>query len=156
MKSEKIECIVSGIEKRVSANTLEKKSLKFGSIEEFKRHFVCNEAKKMLKNRVHPEQVQEQLLPKDKKPFSIDYHVLARLRLLKKEKNAKTRGNRRLVIEYTPRREFADLKEYTEWATGNDTCIRPDIYFDNEYNVKGNCAPCPYNEYCKVSNKILK
>lgn len=156
MKSQKIECIVTGIEKRISASTIEKKSLKFGTFEAFKEHFVCNEAKKLLRQRVQPEKVQEQLLPQGKKPFSIDYHVLARLKLLKKEKKEKSKANKSLIVEYTPRRVFADLKEYTEWATGNDTCIRPDIYFDNEYNVKGNCAPCPYNEFCKVSNKILK
>lgn len=156
MKSHELECIVSGIKKRVSKNTIVKMSCKFGDLEEVKKHFVCKEAKKLLKQRLAPEKVQEQLRPGDRSPFSIDYHALARLKLLKKEKNTKPKGNKSLVIEYTPRRTFADLKEYTEWATSNDTCIRPDIYFDNEYNVKGNCFPCPYNEFCKVSNKVLK
>jgi len=156
MKSQELECIVSGITKRVSKNTLIKMSSMFGDFEQVKRHYVSKEAKKLLRGRVAPEKVQEQLLPKDKKPFSIDYQILARLNLLKKEKKVKSKANKRLIIEYAPRREFKDIKEYVEWATGNNTCIRPDIYFDNEYNVKGNCAPCPYNEFCLVTNKVLK
>ena len=114
MKSHELECIVSGIKKRVSKNTIVKMSCKFGDLEEVKKHFVCKEAKKLLKQRLAPEKVQEQLRPGDRSPFSIDYHALARLKLLKKEKNTKPKGNKSLVIEYTPRRTFADLKEYTE------------------------------------------
>ena len=36
------------------------------------------------------------------------------------------------------------------------TCIRPDIYYDNEFNKEGRCSPCPYHEYCLCSNKQVK
>ena len=86
MKSEVISCIVTGISKRVSGITVERKSLKFGNLDQFKDHFVCNEAKKLLRQRIPPDEVQKRLLPAGAKPFSINLHALARLKLLKKNR----------------------------------------------------------------------
>jgi len=162
MKSKVISCIVTGIEKRVSGSTIEKMALKFGNAEQFENHFVCREAKQMLRKRIQPDQVQAQLLPAGKRPFSVDLQVLARLKLLKKPKVEKTKANGNLVFIPTEPRQYGDLKTYVEEMTGGKdgcqipyggTCIRPDIYFDNEYSKEPRCAPCPYVEHCLCSNK---
>jgi len=162
MKSKVLTCIVSGIEKRVSGSTMNKQSLKFGNEEQFESHFVCREARQLLKKRIQPEQVQAQLLPKGKRPFSIDLVALARLKLLKKPKTDKSKASPNVVFEPTEPREFDSLRAYVEEMTGGKngcqvsqggTCIRPDIYFDNEFNKQGNCYPCPYKDFCLVSNK---
>jgi hypothetical protein len=162
MKSKVLVCIVSGIEKRVSGNTVVKQSVRFGTTEQFESHFVCREAKQLLKKHVQPDQVQSQLLPAGKKPFSIDLVVLARLKLLKKPKTERNKASTNIVFNATPPREFDSFKAYVEEMTGGKnrcqvvqggTCIRPDIYFDNEYNKQGNCYPCPYKEFCLVSSK---
>ena len=59
MKSKVLVCIVSGMEKRVSGNTVVKQSVRFGTTEQFESHFVCREAKQLLKKHVQPDQVQE-------------------------------------------------------------------------------------------------
>lgn len=162
MKSKVISCVVSGIEKRVSGPTIEKMSLKFGNTELFENHFVCREAKQLLRKRIQPDQVQAQLLPQGKRPFSIDLQVLARLKLLKKPKVEKTKANGNIVFSPTEPRQYDNLKSYVEEMTGGKdgcqlalggTCIRPDIYYDNEYSKEPRCAPCPYVEYCLCSNK---
>ena len=86
IKSTVITCVVSGIEKRVSKNAIQKGINKFGSLEAFKKHYVDRDAKRLLKQRMKPEAVQQKLLPKGKTAFSINYDVLARLKLLKKTK----------------------------------------------------------------------
>jgi len=162
MKSEKMMCIVSGIEKRIAGYTVQKEVNKFGSIEMAKQHFVCREARRLLKARVQPEDVQKQLLPSDAKSFTIDLHALARLKLLKKPKADKKKASTNLVINFGERRTFDTLKAYVEEMTGGKdkcqvpyggTCIRPDIYFNHEYNRAGRCSPCPYVEFCLCSNK---
>lgn len=162
MKSKVISCIVSGIEKRVSGPTIAKMAIKFGNEEQFESHYVCREARQLLKNRVQPEQVQTQLLPKGKRPFSIDLQVLARLKLLKRPKVEKTKASSNIVFSPTEPKQYDSLKSYVEEMTGGKdgcqlsyggTCIRPDIYFDNEYSKEPRCTPCPYVEYCQCANK---
>jgi hypothetical protein len=162
MKSKVISCIVSGIEKRVSGPTIAKMAVKFGNEEQFESHYVCREARQLLKNRVQPEQVQTQLLPKGKRPFSIDLQVLARLKLLKRPKVEKTKASSNIVFSPTEPKQYDSLKSYVEEMTGGKdgcqvpyggTCIRPDIYFDNEYSKEPRCAPCPYVEHCQCANK---
>lgn len=162
MKSKVLTCIVSGIEKRVSGSTINKQSLKFGNEEQFESHFVCREAKQLLKKRIQPDQVQAQLLPKGKKPFSIDLVALARLKLLKKPKTEKSKASTNIVFEPTGPREFDSFRAYVEEMTGGKnrcqvvqggTCIRPDIYYDNEFSKQGNCYTCSYKEFCLCANK---
>ena len=162
MKSKVISCIVSGIEKRVSGPTIAKMAVKFGNEEQFESHYVCREARQLLKNRIQPEQVQTQLLPKGKRPFSIDLQVLARLKLLKRPKTDKTKANVNLVFNPAEPKQYDSLKSYVEEMTGGKdgcqvsyggTCIRPDIYFDNEYSKEPRCSPCEYKEFCLCANK---
>ena len=178
MKSEVISCVVSGIKKRVSGATIDKKSLKFGTLEQFKEHFVCNEAKKLLRQRIPPEEVQEKLLPPGTKPFAINFHALARLKLLKKSRKGKEaispeeqrlreeESNKKAREWHFRQEEFkSDKKAWIEEMTGGPnkcqvpyggTCIRPDIYYDNEGNREGRCTPCPYVQHCLCTNKNAK
>ncbi len=168
---------MSGIEKRVSANTINKQSLRFGNLEQFEEHFVCREAKQLLRQRMSPDQVQTQLLPAGKKPFAINFHALARLKLLKKAKSKSKMSAEELKQqqEQTEKneRQWYDLqvkmqdcsKTWVEEMTGGPngcqipyggTCIRPDIYYNNEYSKEGRCRPCPHHVYCLCTNKQLK
>lgn len=165
MSSQKIKCIVSGIEKRISGATMSKMAVKFGTQEQFIKHFVCREAKKLLKQRVQPEQVQLQLKPAGVASFSIDLHVLARLKLLKKTKSEKAKANLNLTFNPSEPKQFDSLKSYVEEMTGGKdgcqiasggTCIRPDIYYDNEFNKAGCCSPCDYKEFCLCASKRVK
>jgi len=168
---------VSGIEKRVSGITINKQSLRFGNLEQFEEHFVCQEAKKLLRQRIPPDQVQAKLLPSGKKPFSINLHALARLKLLKKSKSKarmtpeeikqlreQTEKNEREWFEQQEKMKTCS-KTWIEEMTGGPnrcqvpnggTCIRPDIYYDNEFNKEGRCKPCPYHEHCLCTNKVIK
>ena len=178
MKSEVVSCIVTGIKKRVSGITINKKTLKFGTLDQFKDHFVCNEAKKLLRQRISPDDVQKRLLPSDIKPFSINLHALARLKLLKKNrkgrqdlspeelKKIEEESNKNIREWYSRQEEFiSNKKAWIEEMTGGPnkcqvpyggTCIRPDSYFDNEGNSSGRCSPCPYVEHCLCTNKNAK
>ena len=91
VKSEIISCIVSGIEKRVSKNAVAKGINKFGSLNEFKKHYVDRAAKKLLKQRMQPEEVQKMLLPNGKAAFTINKNALLKVKLLKKPKLSKVK-----------------------------------------------------------------
>lgn len=164
MKNSKIlSCIVTGIEKRVF--NLKKKVGKYGSIEELERFFVCKEAVKLLKQRVSPEAVQEKLLPKNKKPFHINLEVLAKLKLLKKQKkkdiiNLKRTPEELERIKQQANQHLTSQQAYIEWMTGGPnncqvehggTCFRPDILLENNKC----CDPCPYVKYCLCKLKKL-
>jgi len=174
MATKVVSCIVSGIKKRVSISSLEKQSLKFGSVEEAEKHFICREAKKMLRSKITPEQVQEALIPEGTAKFLINYHVLARLKLLKKNKKNKNNlspverlkrdqeSDNNLKQWYIKQENFInDKKAWIEEMTGGPnkcqvkyggTCIRPDIYYDND----SACNGCQYYEHCLCHNKRLK
>ena len=156
---------MSGIEKRVSGPTIAKMSVKFGNEEQFQSHYVCREARQLLKKRIQPDQVQMQLLPADKPSFSINLQVLARLKLLKKPKFDKAKANLNLTFNPSEPKQFDSLKSYVEEMTGGKdgcqipsggTCIRPDIYYDNEFNKAGCCSPCEYKEFCLCASKRVK
>jgi hypothetical protein len=177
MSSKVLSCIVTGIEKKVSGITINKQSLRFGNLEQFEEHFVCQEAKKLLCQRIPPDEVQTKLLPPGKKPFSINLHALARLKLLKKPKSKarmtpeeikqlreQTEKNEREWFEQQEKMKTCS-KTWVEEMTGGPnkcqvpyggTCIRPDIYYDNEFNKEGRCKPCPYHEHCLCTNKAIK
>ena len=175
MKGAKLNCIVTGIEKRVSPSSLNNKINKFGSIEMVHKFFVCKEAAKLLKQGKSIDQVRSILNSNVSK--SVDLEVLFKLKLLKKNNKRKSLS----AEEIKARKEQSDLNEknyyelkqkiqscsksYVEWATGGPggcqipnggTCIRPDIYYDNEFNKEGRCRPCPYHEHCLCTNKELK
>ena len=171
-------CIVTGIQKKIFKNSIDKKIAKFGSIEAFHDHFICREAKKLLKIKVPAEEVQRRLLPKGKQPFSINYQALARLKLLKKPKGNRKRlsdeeirvQEEQTVMKEKEYYEFTEKlntckKTWIEWATGGSnkcqvanggTCIRPDIYYNREYDKAGRCFTCPYHEHCLCTNKEVR
>jgi hypothetical protein len=175
MSSQKVKCIVSGIEKRFSSKSLEKKFAKFGTIEVFRKFYVSNEAKKLLKQGVSVDDVRRQLQTPEgfAKP---DLEVLFKLKLIKnrkrkaelsaderKQKEAQSVQMEKQYYEFQEKLTSCS-KTYIEWATGGKdgcqvpnggTCIRPDIYFDNEYNKAGRCSPCPYKEHCLCTNKVV-
>lgn len=145
-------CIVSGIEKRVAKASREKGIKQFGSLEEYAAYFVCREAKKLLKQRMQPEEVQQKLLPKGKKPFSIDRGVLIKLKLLKKPKKGFKREDLLNVkIPNSDRYKSTSFQQYVEGLTEH-SCLRPDIFLNN-----GRCCTgCPYLEFCICKSKKLK
>jgi hypothetical protein len=141
---------VSGIEKRVSKSAVQKGINKYGSLEEFKKHYLDRAAKKLLKQRVQPQEVQKQLIPKGKQPFSINTNALAKLKLLKKPKNNKIEY-KDLTFTPKPPVKWASFQAYVESMTEH-ACLRPDIYLDNGRC----CVNCPYVEFCICSVKKLK
>jgi len=149
IKSAVLACVVSGMEKRISKNTIQKGISKYGSLEAYKKHYVDRDAKKLLKQRVKPEVVQQRLLPKGKTPFTINYDVLARLKLLKKPKKEETTQD--LVnFQYTPKPPptYSSRRAYIEDMT-KGACMRPDIYL-NSGRV---CDNCMYAEHCICNAK---
>lgn len=150
IKSMILSCIVSGIEKRVSKNAIMKGIAKYGSINNLKKHYVDRTAKRLLKQRVQPDDVQKRLLPKGKSPFTIDKGVLAKLKLLKKPKNTKKEYTE---LKYTPKPpvEWASFQAYVEEMTKH-SCLRPDIYLDNDRY----CNTCPYVQFCICRIKRVK
>jgi hypothetical protein len=150
VKSSIISCIVSGIEKRVSKNVVAKGINKFGSFELFKKHYVDRAAKKLLKQRLQPEEVQKRLLPKEKQPFTVDKNILIKLKLLKKPKTSKVEY-KDLTFTPKPPVKWASFQAYVESMTEH-ACLRPDIYLDGGRC----CVGCPYVEFCICSVKKLK
>jgi len=165
MKSTILKCIVTGNEKRVSPSSLNNKINKFGSIEMVHKFYVSKEAAKLLKQGNSIDQVRSILKSNFNK--SVDLEVLYKLKLFKKGKkrqlSAEELEQKRIETEENERKYY-ELQEkiktcsktWIEWATGNNTCVRPDIYYDYEGEKGGRCRPCPYHEYCLVSNKELK
>lgn len=144
IKSMVIPCVVSGIEKRVSKAAIAKGVSKYGSLEAYKKHYVDRAAKKLLKQRIQPEAVQQKLLPKGKTPFSINYDVLARLKLLKKSKK-EDKAHELTSYHYipSPPKAYSSRKAYVEDLT-RSACMRPDIYLNNDRT----CNTCMYSEFC--------
>jgi hypothetical protein len=154
LKSKIMTCIVSGVEQRVSKLGIAKALKKFGSLEGFAEHYVCNKAKKLLRQRVSPEEVQKQMRPKNKKPFSIDKQALARLKLLKKPKRQPKltiEEVEQISVKWIPkeRRAYTNLKEYVIDNTKNGSCLAPHIYLDNDRV----CDECKYSEWCMSTVK---
>lgn len=149
VKSTILSCIVSGIEKRVSKNVIQKGINKYGSLEAFKKYYVDREAKKLLKQRIKPEVVQQKLLPKDKTAFSISYNVLTQLKLLKKAKREET-IQALTNFQYIPKPPptYSSRRAYIEDLT-KGACLRPDIFL-NSGRV---CDNCMYSEFCLCSIK---
>lgn len=167
MKSQKFHCIVSGIEKRLSKQMIEKKLLKFGTVEMLEKFFVCREAKGLLRKNFSVDQIREKFNTPASYPKP-SLEVLFKLKLIKKRKGKPVLSEEERKMQEAQtvenERKYYELKEkittcsktYVEWATGNDTCIRPDIYYDHEHNKEGRCKPCPYHAYCLCSNKQVK
>jgi hypothetical protein len=155
VKSRIMVCIVSGLERRVSKAGMAKGIKKFGGIIPFTDHYISNEAKRLLRQRVSPEEVQKQLRPSDKKPFSIDHKVLARLKLLKKPRHKKMTIEevQQVSIKWVPKepRTYTNTTEYIIDNTKNGSCIAPQLYLDSDRV----CDHCKYTKHCLSTVKTF-
>lgn len=156
VKSRIMTCIVTGLERRVSKAGVTKGNKKFGGPVAFDEHYVSNEAKRLLKQRVSPEEVQKQLRPINKKPFSIDHQALARLKLLKKPKNTKRiteEEAREIAVKWIPKeaRFYSTSKEYIIDNTKNGSCIAPQLFLNSDRV----CDHCKYTAHCLSTAKTF-
>ena len=154
IKSKIMTCIVTGLERRVSKAGIAKGNKKFGGPVPFAEHYVSNEAKRLLRQRVSPEEVQKQLRPANKKPFSINKQVLARLKLLKKPKNNKRMSIeevQQISVKWIPKepRSYPNMIEYVVDNTKNGSCIAPQLYLDSDRV----CDECKYAVHCLSTAK---
>jgi hypothetical protein len=175
MKGFNVSCIITGEEKYVGGASLQNKLKKFGTQEVLEKYYVSRPAAKLLKTGLSVDEVRQKLGSKLTK--SVDYEVLFKLKLLKKKRaRAKSLSSEeRIKAEaesqanqhrYEVHVELikSDKRAYVEWATGGPnkcqvpyggTCIRPDIYYNNEYSKAGRCNTCPYSEYCLCTSKVV-
>jgi hypothetical protein len=155
IKSRVMTCIVTGLERRVSKAGIAKGNKKFGGPVPFAEHYVSNEAKKLLRQRISPEEVQKQLRPFNKKPFSIDHQVLARLKLLKKPRHKKITMEevQEISIKWVPKepRTYGNMAEYVIDNTKNGSCIAPQLYLNSDRV----CDHCKYTKHCLSTAKTL-
>lgn len=153
VKSRIMACIVTGLEKRVSKAGIKKGIAKFGSLSVFCENYVSNEAKRLLKQRVSPEEVQKRLRPEHLKPFEIDHKVLARLKLLKKPRHKKLSEHEATltVKNWKPaeRRFYSTTAEFVVDNTKNGSCIAPKLYLDSDRV----CDNCVYKQWCQSTVK---
>ena len=154
-KSKIMTCIVTGLERRVSKAGIAKGIKKFGGIIPFMDHYISNEAKRLLRQRVSPEEVQKQLRPSDKKPFSIDHQVLARLKLLKKPRHKKMtiEEAQQVSIKWVPKepRTYNNIVDYVIDNTKNGSCIAPQLYLNSDRV----CDHCKYTKHCLSTAKTF-
>ena len=174
MTSTNLKCIVTGAEKRFTNSLLANKLKKFGTVEVLAKYYVSKEAAQLLRAGNSIEEVRAKLNAKT--TGNVDYEVLYKLKLLKKSKRKKaksfeeikaierqTEENERKYFEQKEKMSTC-LKTWVEWATGGPnkcqvpyggTCVRPDVYYDNEHSKDGRCKPCPYHEHCLCTGKQL-
>jgi hypothetical protein len=152
-KSRIMSCIVTGLERRVSKAGVAKGIKKFGDLPTFIENYVGNEAKRLLRQRISPEEVQKQLRPPGLKPFSIDHQVLARLKLLKKPRNKKLTIEevRRISVKWIPKepRVYPSKEAYIIDNTKNGSCIAPQLYLNSDRC----CDHCQYARHCLSTAK---
>jgi len=154
-KSRIMACVVTGLERRVSKAGIAKGIKKFGDLATFIEHYVSNEAKRLLRQRISPEEVQKQLRPANLKPFSIDKQVLARLKLLKKQRNKKITLEevKQISIKWIPKepRFYSTRAEYIIDNTKNGSCIAPQLFLDSDRC----CDHCQYIAHCLSTAKTF-
>jgi hypothetical protein len=152
-KSRVMSCIVTGIERRVSKAGIAKGIKKFGDLHAFIEHYVSNEAKRLLRQRISPEEVQKQLRPTGLKPFSIDHQILARLKLLKKPRNKKLTIEevQQISVKWVPKesRFYGTKAEYVIDNTKNGSCIAPQLFLNSDRC----CDHCQYTQHCLSTAK---
>jgi hypothetical protein len=155
IKSKIMSCVVSGLERRVSKAGMAKGIKKFGGILGFTEHYISNEAKRLLRQRISPEEVQKQLRPASKKPFSIDHQVLARLKLLKKPRHKKITIEevQQISIKWVPRepKSYPSKEAYIIDNTKNGSCIAPQLFLDSDRC----CDHCQYTKHCLSTAKTF-
>jgi len=153
LKSKNMTCIVTGIVRRVSKGGMAKGIKKFGNLSTFIDNYVSNEAKRLLRQRISPEEVQKQLRPDDLAPFAIDHQALARQKLLKKPRHKKLSEAEatQTVKNWKPaeRRFYSSIAEYVVDNTKNGSCIAPQLYLNSDRT----CDHCKYTQWCQSTAK---
>jgi hypothetical protein len=173
MKGLTLNCIVTNRGKYVGGSVLQNKVNKFGSEDNIRKFYVSREAAQLLKQGYTVEQVRSELNVTDFNK-TVDFEVLYKLKLLKKRKRKPgqtpedIRASQELSEKNTREWYFQQekmkscKKTWVEEMTGGKnrcqvayggTCIRPDIYYNHEYNKAGRCSPCPHNEHCLCRSK---
>lgn len=181
-KGENVPCVVTGKTVYFSASLLASKAEKFGSIEQFRRHYVSTPARKILREGFTVEQTREKLNAGHNLP-KVSQTVLENLGLYKPRKHKAKQKEvvvqkradpaHRAKVQAQQREEAKQLSTkqgYIEWLTGGPngvqrymggTCHRPDIRVNNsklcEYwdNSIGGVRNCPYWDHCCVDNKKI-
>lgn len=180
-KGENVPCIITGRTVYFSEALLQKKSKKFGSIENFRNHYVCVAARKILREGYTVQQTREHLKEGQHLPIPSDT-VLRNLDLFKprkhKQKQLEVKQEKLEDPEYQKKIEEARKKEdnlistwpgYVEWISGGPngiqvrqggTCQRPDIRVRNnnyceKFDDKGIKHLCPLYEHCLVTSKKI-
>lgn len=176
MKGLRVNCIITNEEKYFNSTVLRNKLNKFGSEENFRKFYVSKPAAKLLKSGLTIDQVRQKL--NSNYTRQVDIEILYKLKLLKSGKRKKKQlspEEAKQVREQTVvnEREWYNRQEkmktcsktWVEEMTGGPnrcqvpyggTCIRPDIYYDNEGSREGRCKPCPYHEHCLCSGKDVR
>jgi hypothetical protein len=176
MKGLRVNCIITNEEKYFNSTVLRNKLNKFGSEDNFRRFYVSKPAAKLLKSGLTIDQVRQRLNSNYSK--QVDIEILYKLKLLKTSKKRKEQVSSeeaKQVREQTEinEREWYNRREkmktcfqtWVEEMTGGPnqcqvpyggTCIRPDIYYDNEGSRDGRCKTCPYHEFCLCSGKDVR
>ena len=176
MNGTTISCIVTKEEKYFSSTALKSKLDKFGTIENVQKYYVSRPAAKLLKSGCTIDQVREKL--NSKSTNQVDFEVLYKLKLLKTGKKRKkylssmeqealklqTQKNERDWYEHQEKMKDCQKTWIQEMTGGKNgcqipnggTCIRPDIYYNHEFDKTGRCTPCPYHEHCLCRSKELK
>jgi|TARA_Y100000310_G_C20577252_1_gene761059 Rad3-related DNA helicase len=163
-------CIVTGEKRYIPPSLAKVKISKFGSEDDFRKHFVSPSAAKLLRAGTTVDEIRKQLnitdLPK------IPLIILTRLQLLRKKKGQRAQESiKRLERQqYLNSQEFRDKiaawekrKEnmsFREWVQENTsigrsrggTCIRPDVFLSLNDHA---CNDCPYYEHCMCYQKRL-
>jgi hypothetical protein len=172
----KIPCIVTGKLSYFSKSALTKKISKFGSVEDFSKHYVCPPARKLLRTGMTVDEVRKHLNITQKLP-AVSLDIISRLNLLKTKSTRKNSKEELARAKYLNSKEYKDkmrawhhrkenmtFREWVEEYTGGTdriwltqgartgTCIRPDIYLTRNYKA---CDGCECYEYCLCRNKRL-
>lgn len=165
----KLPCIVTGKLSYFSKDALTKKVGKFGSVEDFSKHYIAPPARKLLRKGMTVDEVREELKVQETLP-KVSLDVISRLNLLK------TKSSRKNPVEVQARQAYLNSKEYKDkmiaweerqrnmtfedWVyeytgTGRErggTCIRPDIFLS--WNDRA-CDGCACFKYCLCYQKRL-
>jgi hypothetical protein len=161
-KGVKIACIITGKTTYFAEMFLEKKRAKYGSVDEFAKWFVCNEAKRMLRKGMTVDEIRAELKCDPNLP-KVDIEILYRKKLLKKkkdrggsgkifseeEKQKLTEEQAKKILDYQSDvkaygAQGAWIREHTYTSNGIGVCLRPDIYLNNDET----CGLCEYYEFC--------
>lgn len=170
MKSNVYVCIVTGEEKYIPPSLAKNKIQKFGSEEDYRKHYVSPSTAKLLRKGQTVDEIREQQGIKGLS--KINLHILTRLNLLRKKKGLRAKDSEERLERqrYLNSQEFKDktldrkerqrnmtFQDWVEKNTGigrerGGTCIRPDIFLS--WNDRA-CDECPYYEYCMCYQKRL-